>query len=501
MPVSAPVKEALVGCASSLATSARVLFPERFFREFDPIHHQVFNAIQRSRSRYLAIAAPRGIGKTSINNLLLPATSILFQRAKYIVVVCASAEMAKMRSEDLKTELVENKVIKGLFGDVRGEVFNKDQWIAKVGDKTICVMPRGAGQKVRGMLYRNSRPDLIIVDDLESDEEVESEEQRAAKKRWFFNSLLNCVDRGSKDWRVIVLGTVLHHDSLLVQLLDNPKWESVQLEICDDEFRSNAPNFMSDDDCRALYQEFVEAGELEGWYREYRNMPVATGKDAAFRPEYFLHYREAEHNLSEDRDYVNVVIVDPAKTSKINSAETAIVAVAVNTLNNTIKVRKARGMKLLPSGIYDEICQTLEWTGARVLGVEVTGLHDFILHPLQNELIRRGFGHVEVIPLHARKGDNEKGKTARVRQLVHYYEQGLVEHNEADCETLEGQLLSFPRPKRWDVMDALGYLPEILATGEVFMRPYDGEYDDPATVAMEMVEVEAMMDMEAFRVI
>src|SRR5690606_28977398 len=98
---------------------------------------------------------------------------------------------------------------------VSTKAFSKEQWVVNIAGKEICIMPRGAGQQIRGLLFKNHRPDRILVDDLEDPEKVDSAEGRAKTKEWFFADLMNCVDRGSKNWRIYVVGTILHEQSLL----------------------------------------------------------------------------------------------------------------------------------------------------------------------------------------------------------------------------------------------------------------------------------------------
>ena len=157
-------------------------------------------------------------------------------------------------------------------------------------------------------------------------------------------------------------------------------------------------------------------------------------------------------------------------------------------------VRDVLGAKLHPHEMYNEICSRIEQFNITVLGVEVTGLHEFITHPLKNELARRNI-NVEFVELHARGGGDERGKVKRIKSLVHYYRLGLVYHNKTVSGPLEAQLLSFPRSRRWDLMDAFGYIPELLEKGERFMRPYDGQYDDPDVVDDEMLAIEDWDDM------
>lgn len=483
MELTPELEQTLAACVRSTKTAGKVFFPDRFYRPFDPLHDQIFNIIDNSSSQLLALAAPRGIGKTSINNLLLPAKHALFRLTDYIVPVSASATLAEQQAENLKYELLNNPTITELFGNLKTNNFNKQQWVVNVGGKEICIMPRGAGQQIRGLLFRNSRPGLIVVDDLEDPNNMDSEDQRRKKKEWFYGDLMGSVDKARDDWRIIVLGTILHQDSLLINLLDSPHWESVQLSIADrehleatGEFKSNAPNVMTDKQIRELHSVYVDDGMEDTFFREYMNMPISS-RSAVFQRDFFRYYEEGELALDLP-PFENGVIVDPAKTTKLQSAESGIIGFAFNPRTQAVYIREAIGAKLHPDELMHEVFAMLDRINARVLGVEVTSLHEFITFPIKNEMGRRG-KHYELVELQARAGQNEKGKAQRVKSLAPLYRQGLVYHNKANCKALEQQLLSFPKAKRWDLMDAAGYIVEILEKGQRYMEPWEELDMDP----------------------
>lgn len=468
----------LAACDKSTKVGCSVVFPERFTRPFDPVHDEIFKLIDKKPGtpgykNKKALAAPRGLGKTSIVSLGVPGLAILLQRFDYIVMVGENATNTQEKSENLKRELMSNELIRALYGDISTDHWSKESWVCRVGTKEIMIRPRGAGQAVRGMLFRNSRPGLIVIDDLEDPENMDNPDQRIKKKQWFYADLMNCVDRSRNDWEIIMLGTVLHHDSLLEHVLNSPDWDSVRLEICDDEFHSHAPNFMSDRAIKALYEEYKEAEQLDVFYREYRNNPSAGGEDAVFQPRFFaeIGYEESAHNLNRDPRIENVVLVDPSRTAKMNAAPTGIIGLGVDIANNLIYVRDCISARLHPEEVYENVGSMMKRLNARVLGVEVTGLHEFIVHPLKNFLSRQGIFGYEFVELQARGGQKEDGKTARVRTLVDYYRYGLVRHNKMVTEELERQLLAFPFAKNWSLMDPFGYITEMLETGERYFQP------------------------------
>lgn len=453
----------LMQCYNSLETCARVLFPSRFRRPFTSLHRQIFNILDDLPSQKVAIAAPRSIGKTSLVSLAYAGRQILFEDSKFIMNVSYSNSKAEKETENLKDQLVRNVRIQELFAPMKSDSWSKESWVTATG---TMVMPRGRGQQIRGWIHGDYRPDLFIVDDLEDPEEVNNDERRFDTKQWFFEDLYGAVDKAEKDWRIIVVGTILHEDALLVNLLEDPGWHSIRLELCDDNYKSNCPEWYSDEDILAMVEDYRNQGLLDSFYREYRNLVIA-GEDAAFQSSMFKYYDEGEARLDKDLDVENFVIIDPAKTTAEKSDDTAIVGIGHNAKKNRLYFRDCVAGKFHPDRQYEEVFRMCERLRARVIGIEVTSLNEFITQPFYNEMNRRGLSYT-VVELKPRGGEK---KDDRIRGLVPYYRQGLVFHNKAISGALEAQLLSFPKSKRKDVMDAFAYVVQLLQTGERYMRP------------------------------
>lgn len=497
------IQNIMSACYRDTKAMGNIFFPERFLRPFDHAHDEIFDLLDNSDNPRKCLLAPRGMGKTSIANLLVPSKKILFQDKNYIVPVSSSATSAEEQSENLKNELMTNDTANLLFDINKTNTFARNRWVIQVGDREICVQPRGAGQQVRGMLFKNSRPDLIIVDDIEDDESVQNEDRRRKLKEWFFGALQNIVDRGGNNWEIIVIGTLLHEDSLLMNLHEDPSWDSVVIELCDDEYKSNIPHMMSDKEVKELAESYRESGEIDVFYREYRNIPIST-EDAAFRKDYFKYYEPSDKDLFIGEFKYTFVIIDPAKTAKMESAESALVCVTVDLKHEYIVVRDIVHGRFHPDQLYDEMAAMIMRNDATAVGVEVTGINEFITYPIKNRLSQLRI-NVEFIELHARGGQNEKGKITRIKSLIPFYRQGLVYHNTSCCNGLEAQLLSFPRAKNWDIMDALGYAPQILEEGQMYMMSYEDYNEDRKAVEEEFNDLDYFNDMppitDDFRII
>jgi len=496
----------LSACSVSTRMMAKTFFPERFNLPFaEEVHGKIFDLIDGPAQK-TAIAAPRGWGKTSIVALALMARWILFRHTGFIVYINKSHDAASLQTENLRRELVTNRTIKAFFGDFKtrnadlsefDEVFSKKAWVAY----DTMVWPRGAGQQIRGVLYKNDRPGLIVIDDLEDPEKIENDEIRKGWLEWLYADVIKAVPRVGPNcdkWKIVYIDTLKHEDSTLQKLLDSPEWDSVRLEACDDDFNPTAPQFMSASDITKEWQQHVDAGQTDVFFRELRNLPIST-KDSAFRQEYFHYYnlppgriasegdiQTSDVDLQEDRNVETVVILDPAKTVKIHSADSAIVGIGIDLTSAKLYLRDCQAEKMYPDEIYDALFGMARRLGAKVIGIEETSLSEFIRQPIKNEMFRRGEFY-ELIWLKPRGGQHANSKPMRIRELVPYYRNGYIYHN-ASCSVvrkLEQQLLMFPRSALWDLMDAEAYIVEMLELGERYFSPKE----DPTDVEAEYKEI------------
>lgn len=449
---------------------ATTFLPSRFDRPFAAITDQIFAAIDNPEIQRVVIAAPRGWGKTTIDTIAFPARNICFGLKHFIVPVSNTADKALMDASNLKMALTTNDpqvgdIIPTVFGNLK-----RDNWAMKQFEAgQTFVLPRGAGQQIRGINYNGHRPDLIIVDDLEDAEAVMSEDRRAKLKQWFFADLMNSVDRSRNDWKIVVIGTILHEDALLANLLKDESWCRIRLSLCDDDLKSNWPEFMSDEKVAELFETYRQQGQADTFAREYQNKPISN-IDAVFKSEYFQYYEPA--TLLDNKDVYFVTIVDPAKTTKLHSADSAIVTVGVDLTNHRIFFHDCVAGKFHPDELFDKMFEQVLVHNSRIMAVEVTSLNEFITQPIKNEMSRRGI-FPQFVELKARDK-----KENRVAQLAPFYRQNYVFHNKAVSAKLEMQLMTFPRAELWDVMDAFAYIIELMELDERYFFAEDVPGED-----------------------
>lgn len=210
------------------AAFARWCWPERFELPFNACHHSLFDNDKRHyRVRETvrsAIAAPRGLGKSTLSSFVDPLHDVVYGLEAFIVISAATSTLADELVGDLRDALVDRESpLWALYGPFE-VVGGKTDFVVKVaGRHSTRVLARSAAQPIRGVKHKGERPTKIIVDDGERSDRVRSAQQRAHQWRWLTDDVLK-AGRKQGGTRYHVRGTVLHTDSMLATCLTNPGW-------------------------------------------------------------------------------------------------------------------------------------------------------------------------------------------------------------------------------------------------------------------------------------
>jgi hypothetical protein len=209
-----------------------------------------------------ATAAPRNHAKsTGLTHDYIIANAV-FRNEEYIILIGRSEDMAVEHLGDIANEFRENEDLIRDFGIKGFIVEQKTDIIVECHDgHQFRIIARGAEQKIRGRKWNGRRPGLIIFDDIEDDEQVESRDRRTKFRRWFFRACKQALRDGGK---IRGHGTILHEDSLLNRLMKNKEWNSVVYkahEAFDDFSNILWPEKFSEERLRRIRQEFINNGK------------------------------------------------------------------------------------------------------------------------------------------------------------------------------------------------------------------------------------------------
>lgn len=458
---------------NNLPAFCKLFFPDRFYRPFSEIVHGPMFELADSQTDVYgtkdSLCCPRGIGKTSIMGLAFPLREILWQRIHYLVYITSSSDLAEEKTEDIKNQLETHPLITRFFPSFKSSSWSKTEWITSEETGSIKILPRGVGQKVRGLLHNGDRPDLLIIDDIECEGDkgnIDTPEKRRKVREWFFGAVNNCIDAGSDNWRMIFLGTILHQDALLARLQKNPNWRSFKVGLADAiTLKSNWPEFQTTEQIKHRREELKAEGMLSVFAREVFSEVTDSG-DLAFNESMFQPFLINE--LNPNTPYVKVVIVDLAGSQE-SSDNTAILCVFLDLAKQSVYFVDLEYGKFTVDECVEKSLQLCFDYNCQTLGIEVTNLEQYTLQPFRNEISSRMLP-ITIVPL---KTGGRK-KEDRIKQLIPWYRKGYIKHSPA-MAPLENELLAFPHSAHDDASDCAAYAILFMAKGLLTFGPKDSK--------------------------
>lgn len=138
----------------------------------------------------------------------------------------------------------------------------------------------GAGQSPRGTRNKNFRPDFILIDDIDTDEECRNPERIKTKWKWLEEALIPTMSV-SGNYRILFNGNIIAADCCITRAIEKARELKAKgighvdiINIRDKEGRSVWPEKNSEEDID-LFLSLVSAAARQ---KEFFNNPVADGE-------------------------------------------------------------------------------------------------------------------------------------------------------------------------------------------------------------------------------
>src|SRR3990167_4123973 len=321
-----------------------------------PFHREAW-ALYASDSPQVMCIAPREHAKSTALTMDYILAEVLFRTSDYVILVSSTEEFAAEQLGNIAEELRANEDLIREFGIKGFEIDSKTDIIVLMKDgHRFRILCRGSEQRIRGRLWKGKRPNLLVVDDAEDDEQVENADRRAKFHRWFFRAAKQALGRHGK---TRIHGTVLHVDSLLNQLRENKSWKHLfhKAHTGFDDFSDILwPENWPEERLRARRQEFIDGMDAAGYSQEFLNDPL-DHSDAFLRRSDFLP-------MSPDDYDTNKIVCASADfaVSRADKANRTSFTVGGKDVNNTLHFLDQRVGRWDPVEWIDELFSVqLRW--------------------------------------------------------------------------------------------------------------------------------------------
>lgn len=504
----------------------KAYLPHYFNLPFSTHHREMFadlkKLIERGGGTKICRAAPREHAKSTQLTLGLPLYCTMYGLKHFIVLTSDTEDQASGYLEAIQDELDDNPAIVEDFGRLKGSTWNVTEMVTA---NDICLIAKGIGGKIRGLKYKNYRPDLIVLDDIENDKNVKSEEnKRWTYDEWFMKAVLRAggTGLGGKSLTdIVVMGTILESDSVLKRIIDNPLFDSkiykavisfAAREDLWDEWRTIALNLENPDRMQDA-EAFFKANEQEMlcgtkvlWpekHTYYSLMIAKLASEMAFMSElqnepidkaqclfYGLIELENGPTLEELReDYLIYGACDPSLGKKAKGGDySAIVDVARHKKTGQLWCIHADLEVRHPDKIIDDIFHRAMYY--RDIGLEY---EEFVVETVQfqeffaAEVKKRSMDKGIYLPVSELKQTSDK--ELRITRLQPDVKNKYLRFVKGLPRVFLEQLLSFPKAKKDDGPDALEMAVNIArnSRADAFLDYLSGRYDEMITSASNSV--------------
>ena len=390
---------------------------------------------------------------------------IVFQERKFIVIVSESEEKAKDFVIRLRDELEYNKKLISDFS--LDKKFKTTDWAKTdfITSTNIRVTAKGAGQSLRGMIFKDTRPDMVILDDIETNETAGT----SAVMDYVLSNVLPAVNKRGV-WDVCYVGTIIKDMATLHQMLINEEWCSAKWEALDENDEMIAPMLLPKEEYIRSKRMYESLGKMSVFFAEMHNNPMVADDAQTFKSEFFQQY----DNLPDSVKYF--IFYDPAMPpsgrQRVKRVDYSVILVLATDSDENWYVDKIHANRNDPATNRKLIYNLAKKYKNPLVQMETISAQRSMFLEIRDEMRKEGHKFpLREIPSHA------TGKEARIEQLQPMYEAGRIYHKRKECPDLERELLLFGRTPHDDISDTLSFALRRVTYPRATAKTQQREYD------------------------
>lgn len=431
----------------------------------------------------VAAAIARSHGKSTWLSKGFPVSEIAYRKRKYVIIISETPTVSKANMEWIRNQLKYNEKLRADFGpllsakDQANIVDNGEEFIAwntdvNGGKKQVALMQAAStGQALRGRNWNGSRPDLIIMDDLEDARpggNASTGEQRQKLRDWFSQTVMPLGDPKGEKTAFVIMGTTVNMRALLMHVLHeradfesqiyraiikDPEradlWEQCRVIYTNRDIPNRSDRALEfyeanraemDKGVEVLWSDFQPIWKLMTWKwdngtkafnTEYQNNPIDP-ESMIFNPEEFKYYN-GDIDTASDKYDVSFGVDMAMGKSRTKGDYSAVTVLAKDKQNGTIYVADSYVERIKPDGFIEEIVRLVLKHQPTVIAVESNLAQEFFADELKKALLRVGY------PAETRlkKIYNRTRKELRIEAMLPDIENGTIQFSRKHALLLE----------------------------------------------------------------
>lgn len=201
--------------------------------EIADFHRDWIDWVCYEKLPYLAIVSPREHAKSTIISLAIPIHWACYNLKRFILIASDSSGQSELLLGSIRQELEDNEIIQLFYGNlVKPAVGFKRRETQKWSERELLTTNKvrfkavSNRARIRGMKDKSIRPDAVIIDDIENEEDTNSEVNLQKSWSWFILTLMSI---GSRNTQYIMISNYVSSDGIVGRLfkMKNSKWFKV----------------------------------------------------------------------------------------------------------------------------------------------------------------------------------------------------------------------------------------------------------------------------------
>lgn len=243
---------------------------------------------------------------------------------------------------------------------------------------------------IRGVRYNGKRPEIIILDDVTTNEALTSETIRKTISDNFYKAIIPALH--PSHYRLFVIGTPISENDILSKLRTNKKWVVHRFPIADEfpceksKFKGNWPDRFNYEAVMDRYETFKEDGELQSFYQEY--MLEITDRSTLLVEETDIQWFDPSVILQNKQNYNFYIATDFATSTKKSADFSTIGVIAVSSNSDWLLVDGQCIRQTMQDNIDDLFRYVKKWNPLSV-GIESSGQQGGFISIMQEMMLKR----------------------------------------------------------------------------------------------------------------
>lgn len=357
-----------------------------------PMHYYLADKVMSQKKR-IAVEQFRGSSKSTIAGeyVMIYAAAMgrlpNFGEVNFIAGVFDSADGgAKNCIRNLTSKIDNSDFLKNLLTIKR--VTQNEMELVNSSGHQVNIRVYGASTNIRGVRYNNMRPELVIIDDVVTNEAAESETLMKTIDNNIYKAIIPAVH--PKKNKIIFIGTPHNQKDVLYKAINSGTWDVSKFPVCE-EFPCDREDF------NGMWEDRFDYDFVKNTYDMYK----ANGQENAFMGEFMLRIIDEGSRLVRDEDIVwynfkdisnnldnfNFFITTDLATTEKKSADWSVMMVwAVNNNNDKLLVDIVSKRQNVSANIDDLFRLVRRWNPMYV-GLERDGQQKAIIEYVKSQMI------------------------------------------------------------------------------------------------------------------